>query len=123
MGVAIQVPIKIGCSSMVLWEHYLNAQVSHNMPLDKAYLLWLREALEFIQKHKFDFLEVVIESPLNTTATDECIRLCNKYNYPKTIHAAFIENNILCTDEFLRKGSVDEILTTMEIAKQIRAEA
>ena len=123
MVVAIKVPMRIGCSSMVLWEHYLSAQVSHNMTLDKAYLLWLREALEFTQKHKFDFLEVVIESPLNTTATDECIRLCNKYNFPKTIHAPFIENNILCTDEFLRKGSVDEILTTMEIAKQIRAEA
>lgn len=114
--------MKIGCSSMVLWEHYLNAQVSHNMSLDKAYLLWLREALEFTQKHKFDFLEVVIESPLNTSAMEETIRLCNKYPFPKTVHAPFIENNILCTDEFMRNGSVEEILTTMELAKQIHAE-
>jgi sugar phosphate isomerase/epimerase len=107
---------------MVLWEHYLNAQVSHNMSIDKAYLLWLREALEFTQKHNFDFLEVVIESPLNTTAMEECIRLCNLYKFPKTIHAPFIENNILCTDEFIRNGSVDEILKTMEIAQKIHAE-
>jgi sugar phosphate isomerase/epimerase len=88
-----------------------------------VFLNWVNESLEFAEKERFDFLEVIIESPLNSRPEIQVgfVKLCNSYKIPKTVHAPFLHNNIIFSDDYLRDGSIKEYFNSFDLARKIHA--
>jgi sugar phosphate isomerase/epimerase len=86
-------------------------------------LNWVYESLVFAEKENFDFLEIILESPINNNknTVDAFIKICNSFKIMKTVHAPFLQNNIIIFDTYMKRGSIDELLDAFPICKRIAA--
>jgi sugar phosphate isomerase/epimerase len=99
------------------FEHRLDPVI-----LDSKYLEWVQGSFEFAEKHHFDAIEVIIEHPLNTSALEEFVRICNGFHMPKTIHAPFLEHNLMVMDQIINRAALAEYLQIIDIAAAIKAQ-
>lgn len=86
-------------------------------------LNWVYESLQIAEKESFDFIEIIFESPMNNDErmTEAFIKICNSFKIMKTVHAPFLQNNIIIFDTYMRKGSVQELLDSFPVCKKIGA--
>lgn len=86
-------------------------------------LNWVYESLQIAEKDSFDFIEVILESPMNNNVkmSNAFIKICNSFKIMKTIHAPFLQNNIIIFDTYMRNASIQEILDAFPICKKITA--
>jgi sugar phosphate isomerase/epimerase len=113
--------MQIGFSSMALISHSLFKKPDDHSTVEALFLKWSREALEFGEQHKFEFIELIVESPLIGGAHDDFVKLCKQFKIPKTVHAPFISNNIISFDGYVKRACVEEILVAMKVTKEIGA--
>lgn len=113
--------MKLGISSMAAVPKYL-AQSDSNLPIEKVYLNWVEQSFQIAEKYHFAFIEIILESPLNSTVQSEFIQLCKDFRIPKTIHAPFLDINIIAADDYIRKVSLEEYQKAFEITAAIGAQ-
>jgi sugar phosphate isomerase/epimerase len=114
--------MKIGCSSMALVPDVLLKRPITLQSINTQYLEWAQESLIFAEANNFDFIEMILESPLNTEVNREFIALCNQFKIPKTIHAPFLDHNLIVMDQYLNQAAMKEYYEAMEIGAAINAQ-
>nr|MDO8115145.1 sugar phosphate isomerase/epimerase family protein [Candidatus Sigynarchaeota archaeon] len=79
---------------------------------------WIRKTLEFGETNKFEFVELILESPITDNANNlsETRDLIESFKIPVNFHAPFINNNIIDFSWPLRDGSIREYETVLDFA-------
>ncbi|MEX2726483.1 MAG: sugar phosphate isomerase/epimerase family protein [Candidatus Sigynarchaeum springense] len=87
-----------------------------------AMLDWVRKSLEFGEENAFDFVELIIESPLidNDENLAELRDAIESFKIPVNFHAPFINNNIIDFAYQLRDGSIREYEIVVDFARSIK---
>ncbi len=104
--------MRIGFSSMALMREYIVAGRTPRTAseLDEKMFAWVEASLVFGEEHGFEFVEIIIESPLmdgeaNARRLDEML---SSFSIPVSFHAPFVSNNIVDLDTCIRESSVSE---------------
>nr|MDO8086888.1 sugar phosphate isomerase/epimerase [Candidatus Sigynarchaeum springense] len=87
-----------------------------------AMLEWARKSMEFGEENAFDFVELIIESPLidNDKNLAELRAAIESFKIPVNFHAPFIDNNIIDFDYQIREGSIKEYEIAIDLAGSIK---
>ncbi|MHA1870560.1 MAG: sugar phosphate isomerase/epimerase family protein [Promethearchaeota archaeon] len=98
---------------------------SHRIGL--LFLYWTYRSILFAEQNGFDFIELIIESPLNDSGDsadikESLIKICNNFKIKKCVHAPFLVNNLCSHDQYIREGSINALIKTMNLAKKIDAQ-
>jgi sugar phosphate isomerase/epimerase len=135
--------MQIGISSMALLPKFLEPGIQlirekrYNSALDSLsedisqltdfellFLNWVYESLDFAQMNDFKFCEVILENPLNARplVQDFLIQICNQFTIKKTVHAPFLNVNLISIDSYIKKASIQEYLDALDFAAKIGAQ-
>ncbi|MBN2153837.1 MAG: sugar phosphate isomerase/epimerase [Candidatus Lokiarchaeota archaeon] len=87
-----------------------------------AMLDWVRKSLEFGEENAFDFVELIIESPLidGDGSLAELRAAIDSFKIPVNFHAPFIDNNIIDFDYQIREGSIREYEIAIDLARSLK---
>ncbi len=104
--------MRLGFSSMALEVDMLfkPGPFKTERALLDAMLAWVRKSLEFGEENAFDFVELIVESPLidNDKNLEDLREAIEAFKIPVNFHAPFINNNIIDMDYQIREGSIRE---------------
>nr|MDO8117152.1 hypothetical protein [Candidatus Sigynarchaeota archaeon] len=112
--------MRIGFSSMALMgDHLLAGSIPRTAPeLEEKMFAWVEASLAFGEKHGFEFVEVIIESPLLDGPRNErrLEGLLSSFSIPVSFHAPFVSNNIVDFDKHVRDCSASEYEHVIQFA-------
>ncbi len=85
-------------------------------------LEWVRRSLEFGETNAFDFVELIVESPMidNDKNLAELRAAIESFKIPVNFHAPFIDNNIIDFDYQIREGSIREYEIVIDFAGTLK---
>ncbi len=116
--------MRLGFSSMALEEDVLfkHGPYKTERALLDAMIEWVRKSLEFGEANAFDFVELIVESPLidNDKNLAELRAAIESFKIPINFHAPFINNNIIDFDYQIREGSIREYEIVIDLARSLK---
>jgi sugar phosphate isomerase/epimerase len=116
--------MRLGISSMALEYDLLfkRGPFATERALLDAMLEWVRKSLEFGESNAFDFVELIVESPMIDSDKNlaELRAAIESFKIPVNFHAPFINNNIIDFDYQIRDGSIREYEIVIDFAASLK---